>query len=374
MTPPAVSTGLELKGINYDVGTSYGDTPTRVSWHLDDVRRDLRTIRDDLHCTAVNLYGTDICRLTQAARIARETGLSVWLQPRLIDQRQDDVLAHLAEAAVAAEQVRRVHGDVVLNVGCELTVFAAGIIPGRGYNERSARLTRPQWWPALPWFSHQLNRLLARACDAARAEFAGPLSYSAGLWERVDWRRFDLIGLNYYRLKYNRRRYAQRLRRYHRHGKQVVITEFGCGSFDGAAELGPASHAIVQYGPAGPTLAPGYTRNEQEQADYLAELLATYRSVGVHGAFVFEFVEPYKPHSTDPGLDLDMAGYGIVKVRAGPPGEPIQWEPKAAFTEIARIYQESVLPPASQVVVQAANDQEVNEGAREQGASRCVRS
>jgi hypothetical protein len=342
MTPSTVSAGLALKGINYDVGTGFGDTPTRVSWHLDDVRRDLRAIRDDLHCTTVNLYGTDVARLTEAARAARETGLGVWLQPRLIDRGHDDVLAHLAEAAMAAERVRRDHGDVVLNIGCELTVFAAGIIPGRGYDDRSTKLTRPQWWLALPWFSHQLNRLLARACDTARAEFAGPLSYAAGLWERVDWRPFDLIGLNYYRLKYNRPRYAQRLRRYHRHGKPVVITEFGCGAFDGAADLGPASHSIVSYGPTGPTLAPGHTRNEQVQADYLAELLAIYRAVGVHGAFVFEFVEPYKPHSADPRHDLDMAGYGVVKVQPGPPGDPVRWEPKAAFAAISRIYRESV--------------------------------
>lgn len=335
-----MSIALELKGINYDVGTRFGDTPTRVSWHLDDVRRDLRAIRDDLHCTAVNLYGTDIARLTEAAQIAREIGLSVWLQPRLIDQSHDAVLAHLAKAAVAAERVRRDHGDVVLNVGCELTVFAAGIIPGPGYDERSARLTRPQWWPAFPWFSHRLNQVLSRASDTARAEFAGPLSYAAGLWERVDWRRFDLIGLNYYRLKYNRRRYAQRLRRYHRHGKPVVITEFGCGAFDGAAELGPASHSIVRYDPDGPKLKPGYTRNEQVQAGYLAELLAIYRAVGVHGAFVFEFVEPYKPHSADPRDDLDMSGYGVVKVRPGPPGDPIRWEPKAAFAEVSQIYRE----------------------------------
>jgi hypothetical protein len=341
MTPSTEPTGLQLKGINYDVGTRFGDMLTREAWHLDEVRGDLRAIRDDLHCTALNVYGTDIDRLTDAAHAAREVGLSVWVQPRLIDHGHDDVLAHLAKAAAAAERVRRLHGDVVLNVGCELTIFAAGIIPGAGYDERSARLTRPHWWLALPWFSHRLNRLLARACDTARAEFAGPLSYGAGLWERVDWRRFDLIGLNYYRLQYNRRNYEQRLRRFLRHGKPVVITEFGCGAFDGAAELGPTSHSIVQYDATGPTLAPGPTRNEQVQAGYLAELLAIYRAVGVHGAFVFEFIEPYQPHSPDPRHDLDMAGYGVVKVLPGAPGDPIRWAPKAAFAEISQIYGET---------------------------------
>lgn len=335
---PSTGAAPALRGINYDVGTDYGDTPTRVSWHPDDVRRDLRAIRDDLHCTTVNLYGTDIARLHEAAHMARAHGLGVWLQPRLIDGDRDAVLAHLTAAASAAEQVRREHGDVVLNVGCELTIFSAGIIPGRGYDERAARLARPQWWPLVPWFSHRLNRLLASACDTARAEFAGPLSYAAGLWERVDWRRFDLVGVNYYRMAHNRSNYVRDLRRHQRHGRPVVITEFGCGAFAGAGALGPTSHEIVHYGPDGPTLAPGHTRDEQEQADYLTELLAVYRDVGVHGAFVFEFIEPFKPHTADPAHDLDMSGYGIVKVLPGAPGAPLHWEPKAAFHEVARIY------------------------------------
>jgi hypothetical protein len=169
-----------LKGINYDVGTLFGATPSRVSWHLADVRRDLSVLRDELHCTTVYLFGTDLPRLAQAARIARENGLGVWLQPRLIDQPQEAVLAHLAAAAGAAEELRREYDDIVLNVGCEWTVFSDGIIPGRGYDERAAKLARPQYWPALPVFSHRLNRLLARACQIARGEFAGPLSYAHG--------------------------------------------------------------------------------------------------------------------------------------------------------------------------------------------------
>lgn len=335
---PGTLAGLVYKGINYDVGTDYGGSQTRSVWRVDDVRRDLHAIRDDLHCNTVNIYGTEIARLVEAAQVAREAGLNVWLQPRLIDQQHQAVLAQLGEAAAAAEALRRSDGEIVLNVGCELTVFAAGIIPGRGYAERAAMLAKPYCWPALPWFNRLLNQLLAQACETARAQFAGSLCYAAGLWERVDWRRFDLIGLNYYRLKYNRWRYEQRLRGYHRYDKPIVITEFGCGAFDGASQLGPASHSIVQYGPDGPTLAPGHARNEREQAAYLAELLAIYRAAGVLGAFVFEFIEPYKPHSDDPRHDLDRSGYGIVKVRPALAGGQTRWEPKAAFAEIARIY------------------------------------
>ena len=305
---------MRLNGINYDVGTRFGGELSRVSWRRSDVRRELRVIREQLRCTTVNLFGTDIARLADAGEIARAAGLGVWLQPRLIDGDHAAVLDQLAAAAGAAERLRRAHGDVVLNVGCELTVFSAGIIPGDRHDERSAKLARSHWWPALPIFNRRLNRLLASACRTARSEFTGPLSYGAGLWERVDWEPFDFAGLNYYRLKHNRRRYAQRLRRHTRRGKPVVITEFGCGAFKGAADRGPLSHAIVRHGPTGPTIPPRYTRSEAEQAQYLAELLAIFDAAGVHGAFVFEFIEPYKPHSPDPRHDLDMSGYGIVKV------------------------------------------------------------
>jgi len=104
---------------------------------------------------------------------------------------------------------------------------------------------------------------------------------------------FDVAGLNYHRVRQNRLGYARRLRRHCHRGKPVVITEFGCGAFDGAAALSPASHSIVQHGPAGPTVEAGHTRNELEQARYLAELLGIYRDAGADGAFVFEFAAPY---------------------------------------------------------------------------------
>ena len=57
-------------------------------WYLDDtttVRHDLIAIRDELCCNAVNVYGRDIPKLLDTARVALELGLEVWLQPRLPD-------------------------------------------------------------------------------------------------------------------------------------------------------------------------------------------------------------------------------------------------------------------------------------------------
>jgi hypothetical protein len=338
---------MRIRGVNYDVGTNYGadGASSRPGWQPAVMRRELRAIRDQLHANCVGLFGTDIGRLVDAAGAALDDGLQVWLQPRLVDAGPDETLAHLAEAARAAEELRRRDPAVVLNVGCELTIFSAGIIPGAGYAERGARLPTLRGWPLLPWFNRRLNAFLRRAAAVARAEFHGRLTYSAGLWERVDWAPFDIVGLDYYRVPQLRSRYAERLRRFHRHGKPVVVTEFGCAAFRGAAELGPTAHERIDHGQSPPVVTGPPVRDEQVQARELAALLDVYESSGVAGAFVFEFIEPYHPHTADPRHDLDMAGYGLVKVT--PDGDSgYRWEPKAAFHEIARRYGAAADPPA----------------------------
>lgn len=335
---------LAVRGINYDVGTDYAGTPTRARWRPPEVRRDLVAIRDELCCTTVNLYGSDPDRLTETAAVAVDLGLDVWVQPRLIDRPAGEVLEHLARTAGQVDGLRsampsgRKATGLVLNMGCEWSVFTEGILPGANFNARAATLAKPFWWPLLPWFNRRLGELLRRAQAVARAEFAGQVTYSAGLWERVDWSGFDLVGVNYYRFRPNRRRYEKGLHRLHRHAKPVVITEFGCGAFRGADDLGPQSHTILGSSPDGPRVPVGYARDEQVQATYLADLLGCFQRTRMHGAFVFEFSEPYKPHSADPAKDLDMTGYAVVTVSDEEAEAADAWRPKAAFHELARIY------------------------------------
>jgi hypothetical protein len=50
---------------------------------------------------------------------------------------------------------------------------------------------------------------------------------------------------------------------------------------------------------------------------------------------------PDLPHRGDPRDDLDLAGYGVVKVledRLGRTYPGMPWEPKAAFTALADAY------------------------------------
>src|SRR5690606_10368180 len=114
---------LLLRGINYDTGTNYAPGYlSREVWHPDLIEQELTVIRDELHCNAITIFGSEIDRLVECASVAAAKGLQIWLQPRLIDSSPDEMLAHLAELAQAAEQLRQQHTHVTLNLGCELSV------------------------------------------------------------------------------------------------------------------------------------------------------------------------------------------------------------------------------------------------------------
>jgi hypothetical protein len=84
-----------------------------------------------------------------------------------------------------------------------------------------------------------------------------------------------------------------------------------------------------------PYIRDGQVRDEHTQAAYLGDLIELYAGRGVHGCFVFTFAMADFPHRADPRYDLDMAGFGLVKVS---PDDPSQWAPKAAFHEVGRHY------------------------------------
>jgi hypothetical protein len=70
---------MKCWGVNYDIGTEYrrGES-SRPVWNQNDVARDLGVIHEELHCTSVNLYGTDLQRLQAAAILAHREGLHVY--------------------------------------------------------------------------------------------------------------------------------------------------------------------------------------------------------------------------------------------------------------------------------------------------------
>jgi hypothetical protein len=328
---------MTRRGIDYDVGLS--PTPgmsTRPHFDPRQCQRDLRVIAEELHCTAVRISGCDLDRVSVAARQALELGLEVWLNPMVHDQPAEALLAHFTEAARLAEELRA-HGEVVLVLGWELTLFMHGLVPGDGLQQRLRTFLRP--WRLIPdmvrngSFHTRLNAFLARAAEAARRHFTGPITYASGSWEQVDWSPFDFVAVDCYRDRRSRRRLPQTVAAYRKHGKPVIATEFGCCSYRGAADRGGTAWTVVDRAADPPRLRGTFERSEQEQAAELDQMLDLLTAAGVDGAFVFTFATWINPYAEDPRYDLDMAAYGIVA--CGPDGS---WRPKRGFELVARRY------------------------------------
>lgn len=333
--------GLKEKGIMYDVGTSYSPgQSSRKDWKLDVVKREISVIRDDLHCNAIIIIGNEISRLMECAEIALEKGLYVWLQPRVMDSSHEEMLDNLKKTAREAEKLREKYSNIALNVGCELSFFTAGIIPGRNFTQRTKVLSYLAFF--LPFFNWRLNKLLKRAVSIARNNFKGLISYGAGSWEDVDWNVFDVIGLDYYYDFYTKDNYLQGLRKYYKYDKPIIITEFGCCSYEGAELKGGNGASIQDWSDLNNRKLKGhYIRNEKIQADYIGKLIDIFEIEGLFGAYVCMFIEGDLPYSDDPIYDLDMASFGIVKpypVESGKSADDGYWEPKLAFYEIAKKY------------------------------------
>jgi hypothetical protein len=338
---------MRRKGINYDVGTfTRQDESSRPTLDPVIMQREMEIITQDLHCTAIRISGQEITRLTMAAEEALRQGLEVWLSPALVDATEHETLVYLAECAQAAEQLRKKSPRIVFVVGCEFTFFMKGLVDGNTALERMQTFTKP--WRLLKSalvkgpFNRRLNAFLTKATAIVRKSFQGSLTYAAGPWETVDWSLFDFVGIDYYRDARNASSYRQTLRTYFKHGKPVVILEFGCCTYQGAADKGGYGWAIVDRDASPQQLRGTFMRDEPGQARYLMELLEIFGEEQVEGTFVFTFVMPSYPYSIDPRYDLDMASYSLVKTFVDQTGKTypeLPWEPKDSFRELAHYYQ-----------------------------------
>lgn len=330
---------LSLRGIAYDTGTNYWPGQlSRQIWNRTAVHEEMHVIRDQLHCNAISILGTNIQRLEQAATAAFSQGLQVWMQPRLFDATKQEMLTYLGEVAITAESLRQRYGKLVLNVGCELSMFTQGFIEGSNFQERMATLYASPV-PLFPEINKALAEHLAAASEIARKHFKGEITYSPIPWEDVDWKLFDIVSANYYRDADNRATYVEGLHKLRRHGKPVVITEFGCCTFEGAEQRGGMGFDIIDFEKSPPRIREGHVRSEQTQSDEIADLLRIYEEEKIDGAFVYQFLSESEVHSTDPRYDLDMASHAIVKsLGIDLARGTVNWSPKLAFHEIAKIY------------------------------------
>ncbi|MFJ2620631.1 hypothetical protein [Glutamicibacter sp. NPDC087344] len=322
-----------IRGIGYDAGVLYEkgfDSNPGLTEQI--LRRDMRVIRDELGCTAVLLMSSDPQRLAWAAGIAAQQDLEVWLQPRPFDRPVKDLHHAVRAAALAAENLRSAGARTGLVVGCELTLSTPGMLPGSTFWRRGSLL--PLSFPLLPLANLKLRRLLKKLVGDARQHFSGPISYGAGDWEHPDWSIFDVVGADRYRDAHNSWRFEDQLRaeanRAHARGQRYVVFEFGSCAYSGAAAKSSKASGVLR-GRADLTVPTSLRRDEQEQADYLSELLDILDRCAVDGSFVWGFSEPALVTSSIPGRDLDLASYGIVAAHADG-----TWTPKLAFHALAQ--------------------------------------
>jgi hypothetical protein len=340
--------GMRGRGISYDTGFVSNGMNAREPFDPEVVRRELRIIRDDLHCNAVRVMGGDPERLELAATFAADLGLEVWFSPYPLELTSDELLSLFADCAERAERLRRRGAEVVFVTGAELSLMSNGFLPGDTVDERLERLLgEPRRLRELvPEVGARVNEFLAKATALVRERFGGKVTYAAIQLERVDWTRFDIVSVDLYRSNEVADRFADGVRALVAQGKPLAITEFGAATYRGAGDRGARGLEIVEHDKAtgAPVRLTGdHVRDEEGQAAYLRELLEVFEAEGVDSAFVFTFAlhgYPHRPHG-DPREDLDLASYGIVKVLEGGHGEAypdMAWEPKAAFRTLADHY------------------------------------
>ncbi|MFE7568790.1 hypothetical protein ACFU76_17805 [Streptomyces sp. NPDC057539] len=339
---------MRAKGITYDTGFIREGVNSRERFDPEVVERELRVIRDDLHCDAVRVTGGDPDRLELAAGFAAALGLEVWFSPYPLELTTDEMLSLFADCAERAERLRRRGCEVVFVTGAEMSLMNKGFLPGDSLDERVEQLTVPDRIRELIGeVGARVNDFLGKAAALVRERFGGRITYASVPLERVDWTLFDIVSLDLYRTVEMADRFAEGVRDLVAQGKPVAITEFGASCFRGAGDMGARGLEIVEYDKkTGPVRLKGeYERDEAGQAAYLRELLEVFEAEGVDSAFVFIFAlydHVHRPDG-DPRDDLDLASYGIVKVlenRCGDTYPDMPWEPKAAFHTLAEFYRE----------------------------------
>jgi hypothetical protein len=338
---------MRARGISYETGFVRDGNCSRDRFDPETVARELRIIRDDLHCNAVRVLGGDPERLDLAATCAADLGLEVWFSPYPLESTTEEMLTLFADCAERAERLRRRGAEVVFVTGAELSLMHKGFLPGDTPEERVRLLTaRPHdLREQIAEAGARVNAFLDEAVSVVRQRFGGRITYASIPLERVDWTPFDIVSVDLYRTAELADRFAAGVRALVAQGKPLAITEFGAATFQGAGDLGARGLEIVEYDDThGPIRLNGeYARDEPGQAQYVRELLEIFDAEGVDSAFVFVLAlydHVHRPGG-NPREDLDLASYGVVKVfedRHGDTYPDLPWEPKAAFTALAGYY------------------------------------
>lgn len=350
---------MRRRGIHYDIGTTtIGGGSTRPALEPDLMEREIGDIATGLHADAIRITGGLTDRIATAAAIGTRHDLEVWLSPMLPNADEATTLSAIEASADDAEALRRAGHRVVLVIGCESSVFMAGVLPGETHADRlGLLLDQDRLVEAVTAAGidpqARFAEFIELAVDRARRRFTGPLSYASGPWEQVDWSRFDIVGIDAYRDAGNRMTYLDQLRQRVAGGQPVVVTEVGCATYVGAADRGAMAWTAAESDDGRRRLRDGIRRDEDSQASELDELIATIETSGADGLFVYTYIAPSYPSDPEPGLDLDAASFALV--RSWPDGRTTQ---KAAYRTVADRFARptrSIQPPQSTIASRRAS-------------------
>ncbi|TDW21728.1 hypothetical protein [Kribbella kalugense] len=331
---------MQSIGVNYDTGLVYEGRSTRDRFDAEAVRQEMTVIAAELHAPAVRVVGTELDRLAVAGEAALAAGLDLWFSPMPMNLEPAEFIPFLTDCAARAEMLRQSgRGDVVLVLGCELSVFCKGFVPGETSGERLALMGDPATWTDQAKLAElhaglvRWGKVQEELAIAARRVFGGRITYAAGMWEDVNWELFDIVSVDAYRDAANAATFADELAARSKWGKPVVATEFGCCAYRGAADRGGSGWMIVDRSVDPPVINGSYERDEEEQVEYLFELVEEFDRIELAAAFWFSFAGFGLPHRPDdPQHDLDISSYGLVAI-----GDDGQWTPKQVFGKLAEL-------------------------------------
>ncbi len=341
---------MNLKGVNYNVGNETVDD-WRPDYNPKTVKRELQIIKNDLHCNIVGISGRSITRLETAARAALDQGLMVWLMPYLWGKNPKATLNYTVKAAKMAQSLlEKWPGQLIFSAGAELTIFMRGVVKG---NRLMTRLRNAfSMDPTLR--NRSLNEYLYRVSSEVRKVFHGKISYNSLIWENVDWKSFDYIGIDHYWSEKIKGRYLDMLKPHLSYGKPVMITGFGFPTtnapFVSASSwlknINTLSQVLHQLPIMGRFIKAKLNkvneRDESCQARRLIDTIKMLDGAGVYGVLIDTFIFPLSPYSDNPKYDVDRESESLVKYyeggRHGITYPDMTWEPKESFKAVADYY------------------------------------
>lgn len=344
---------MKYRGIVYDVGLRFiaGGPYSVENFDPNLVAYDIKTISKKMYSNAIRIEGEEIDRLIIASNVAKKEGLTIFFNPWKMNVPISDLSSYFKDAAIEAEKLRQDGADIVFVCGCEITLFNEGFFEGNNIIERVqslAKLASEGWnqediQKTLFQKSVLLNSTLQDILKEVRRFFKGKVTYSAGMWEMVDWSSFDIVGIDHYRTNESADEYVDVLNRYPQ-DKPLIVMEVGSCAYEGAAILGSGGFMRLQgINPDGTGIFQDGVvpiRSEIEQSNYVEEQIQLLNQTGAEGVFVFVFSFPTYRYGE--GLrDLDMMSFSLVKTY--PDDHPKSknmppWEPKKAFNTIANLF------------------------------------